>query len=248
MNFFELRDISERFQELINPTSPEKVIKAGEALGLKTGGRVIEFGSGYGEVLALWAENFDISGIGIDVRQSACDRATKKMIGRGLADRIQIVCGDAAAYQFEPGAFDVAACIGASFIWKGYRSALQNMKRAIRVGGKLAVGEPYWRTANAPPDYSRNEPDVHTEYELLQIARAEGFDFEYVVRANHDDWDHYEADNWRGLARWIEDNPNHPERGEVIRHLHASQDEYTRYAREYFGWAIYVLNPIRQEK
>ena len=164
MNFLKLRDISERYQELINPTSPEKVIKAGEVLGLKMGNRVIEFGSGYGEVLALWAENFGISGIGIDVRQSACDRATKIMIGRGLADRIQIVCGDAAAYQFEPGAFDVAACIGASFIWKGYRSALQNMKRAIRVGGKLAIGEPYWRTANVPPDYSRNEPDAHTEY------------------------------------------------------------------------------------
>jgi len=78
----------------------------------------------------------------------------------------------------------------------------------------------------------------------LQIAREEGFDFEYVVRASHDDWDHYEADNWRGLVRWIEDNPNHPEKSEVIEHLRKSQNEYTRYGREYFGWAIYVLNPI----
>ena len=64
------------------------------------------------------------------------------------------------------------------------------------------------------------------------------------MRASHDDWDHYEAENWRGLLRWIDENPNHPERQQVIEHLHQSQDEYTRYAREYFGWAIYVLNPV----
>jgi hypothetical protein len=47
-----------------------------------------------------------------------------------------------------------------------------------------------------------------------------------------------------GWRRWIDENPNHPERQQVIEHLHQSQDEYTRYAREYFGWAIYVLNPV----
>ncbi len=112
-------------------------------------------------------------------------------------------------------------------------------------GGRLVVGEPYWRKSDVPPDYSRNEKAVHTEYELVHIAREEGFDFEYAVRASDDDWDRYEAENWRGLLRWIEENPNHSERGEVIKHLHESQDEYTRYAREYFGWAIYVLNPAR---
>ena len=84
----------------------------------------------------------------------------------------------------------------------------------------------------------------HTEYELLQITREEGFDLEYVVRASHDDWDRYETGNWYGLIRWIEENPDHPERQDVIDHLHKAQDEYLRYGREYLGWAMYILNPI----
>ena len=82
-----------------------------------------------------------------------------------------------------------------------------------------------------------------SEYELVKVAREEGFDFQHMVRASHDDWDRYEAGNWYGLAKWIEENPDHPERQEVIDHLHKVQDEYLRWGREYCGWAVYTLTP-----
>jgi SAM-dependent methyltransferase len=245
MEFLELKDISERYMELVNPSTPEKVQTVGQMAGLRPGSRVIDFGCGFGEALVLWAERFGISGIGIDVRQHACERAQKKVVERGLAERIQIVCGNAADYPFERQTFDVAACIGATFIWGGFRPTLRRLKEAIQAGGRLVVGEPYWRRSQIPAEYGRGESAVHTEYELLCIARDEGFNLEYVVRASHDDWDRYESDNWRGLIAWLEENPDHPQRQEVIDHLHSSQEEYLRYAREFFGWAIYLLNPVR---
>lgn len=245
MEFFDLKNISERYMELINPVTPEKILTIGKFLGLKKDSRVIDFGCGFGEVLALWGQHFGILGIGIDVREYACQRASKKMSERGFADRIEIVCANAAQYPFAKQTFDVAACIGASFIWGGYRPTMRAMKEAIHSNGKLVIGEPYWLKEQIPSEYAQAEQAVHTEYKLLQITREEGFDFEYVVRASHDDWDRYEADNWYGLMRWIEENPKHPERKEVIEHLHKCQDEYLRYGREYLGWAMYILNPIR---
>lgn len=245
MKFFELKDISDRYMELVNPTSPQKVLTIGQMADLKPGNHVIDFGCGFGEVLSLWAKQFGISGIGIDIRENACARARRKIIEQGLADRIEIVCGDAAKYSFERRAFDVAACIGATFIWGGFQPTIRQMKEAIRPAGKLVVGEVYWHTGAVPPEFAQQEASVHAEYQLLRMVREEGFDVEYVVRASHDDWDWYESNNWRGLIRWIEENPDHPERREVIDHLHASQDEYLRYGREYFGWAQYVLNPVR---
>jgi len=243
VEFLDLKNISERYIELVNPTSVDKVLAVGRAAGLKTGCRVIDFGCGFGEALALWAEHFGTSGIGIDIREHACERARLKMTHRGLADRIEIVRMNAADYAFEEHAFDVAACLGASFIWDGYRPTLHRMKDAIRANGKIIIGEPYWLRSQVPPDYSRGESAVHTEQELLHMAREEGLDFEYVARASHEDWDNYESSNWRGLIRWIEENPDHSERQQVIDHLRQSQDEYCSYAREYFGWAIYVLGP-----
>jgi SAM-dependent methyltransferase len=205
---------------------------------------VIDFGCGYAEALVLWAERFGIAGVGIDIREHACERARQKVSERRLSDRIEIVCGKGADYPFQEGAFDAATCIGASFVWGGYRPTVQAMRRAIRSGGRLGIGEPYWLMDRMPPDYARRERSVHTEPELLQITREEGFDFEYVVRASHDDWDRYEADNWHGLIRWIEENPDHPQRAEVIEHLHKIQDEYLGVGREYLGWAMYVLAPM----
>ena len=92
MKFLELKDISERYMELLNPTSPQKVLTVGRIVGLKSGSRVIDFGCGFGEVLSLWAQQFCISGIGIDIRENACARARKKMAEQGLAERIEIVC------------------------------------------------------------------------------------------------------------------------------------------------------------
>ena len=244
MEFFDLVNISEQFMELVNPISPEKVMKVGEVSGLNQDSRVIEFGSGYGEVLALWAEAFGISGIGIEIRDYACQRATKKMQERGFANRIKIVCANAAGHEFEKHAFDVAACVGATFIWDGFRSTIRAMREAVRPAGKLVIGEQYWQTDRVPSKYAKEEKAMLTELELLQIIRDEGYDLEYVARATHDEWDRYVTQDWHGLLRWIEENTNHPEREEVIRHFHMMQDKYVKYDREHMGWAMYVLKPI----
>jgi hypothetical protein len=65
----------------------------------------------------------------------------------------------------------------------------------------------------------------------------------FVARASQDEWDRYERENWQGLLAWLRENPDHPEREQVLDHLRASQDEYFRYGREHFGWAMFVLAP-----
>ncbi len=244
MKFLDLKDIAEQFMELANPTSPEKLIKAGQIAGLKAGDTVIDFGCGYAEPLVLWAERFGISGVGLDIRPKACERAVKKIAGKGLAGRLSIVCGDAAGYEFTPHSFDLAACIGATFIWSDFGQAVRSMQRAVKPGGKLIIGEAHWLVDNVPAEFRKEQTEIRSEIELVQMAHQQGYELEYVLHSNHDEWDRYEADNWVGLLRWIEANPAHPERQQVIDHLHESQEEYARYGRMYFGWALYVLTPL----
>ena len=79
MEFFDLMSISHRYMEILNPSTPEKIIKLGKLLKLKKGNRVIDFGCGCAEPLTLWAEEFGITGIGIDISEDFCDRARKKL-------------------------------------------------------------------------------------------------------------------------------------------------------------------------
>jgi SAM-dependent methyltransferase len=218
VDFFDLVNISEQFMTVINPSTPEKIVRAGRVMGLKEGMRVIDFGCGFGEALALWAEQFGISGVGIDIREYVCVRARQRLAPFG--DRFEIACMDASKYEVEPHSFDAAACIGATFIWGGFRETIRALRASIRPGAKMVIGEAYWARATVPPEFARMQ-DFLPEPRLLEIAREEGFDLQYVIRASQDDWDRYEADNWDGLLRWLDDHPGHPERQQVSDHLRA---------------------------
>lgn len=243
MNFLDFKDIAESEMELVNPISAEKVVQIGRLAGLASGKGVIDFGCGYAEALVLWAENFHIRGVGIDIRPRAIKRAREKIAAHHLQSRIEIVEGNGAEYQFSPHSYHLASCIGASFIWGDYRQALQALKKAILPQGRIVIGEPYWQTEDVPAEFALTQPEIHREAQLLEITRLCGLDVAYVLRASPDDWDRYEAGNWLGLLRWIEANPEHPERQQVIDHLHESQEEYFRYGRQFFGWAMFLLQP-----
>lgn len=242
MEFLELKNISERYLDLINPTTPEKILTAGRMAEMKKDCHVIDFGCGYGEALILWAKEFSISGVGIDIRPAACERARGRVKSQGLENQIEIVCGPAAEYKFASQSYDVAACIGATFIWKGgFQKAVREMKRAIKPGGRLVVGEAYWLHSSVQVEFAQRELSITSERELLSMAREEELELIYVLHSSRDDWDHYESENLRGLCNWLDENPRHPARADVIQHLHESQEEYVNYGREYLGWALYVL-------
>ncbi len=244
MNFLELKNISERHLDLINPTTPEKILTAGRVAGMKKDSHIIDVGCGYAEPLILWAMEFGITGLGIDIRPAACERAREKIKSHGLESQLEIVCGNAAEYAFEPQSYDLATCIGATFCWKGgFQEAVREMKRAIKPGGRLIVGEAYWSHSDVPVEFAQRQLEITTEHKLLRMARAEELELIYVLHSSHDDWDHYESENLRGLSDWLDENPMHPAREDVLQHLHESQEEYLQFGREHFGWALYVLKP-----
>jgi hypothetical protein len=164
---------------------------------------------------------------------------------RGLSDRIEIVCSNGADYVFEERAFDAATCIGATFIWGGYKETIQAMKRAIHQNGRLGIGETHWLSDQVHPEYAQKQTSTHTEPELTQITRDEGFELEYIIRASHDDWERYSSDSWYGLIRWLEENPTHPDHEQVFKHFRTSQDDYLQFQHQYMGWAMYCLTPMK---
>ncbi len=245
MEFFDIMSISHRYMEILNPSTPEKIIKLGKLLKLKKGNRIIDFGCGCAEPLVLWAEQFGITGIGIDISEDFCERARQKLASKGLSKQIEIVCSNGADYIFEEGVFDAATCIGATFIFGGYQKTIQTIKRAVRLGGRLGIGETHWLSTQIHPEYAQKQATTHTEAELARLTRDEGFELEYILRASSDDWDRYISDNWYGLIRWLEENHTHPDYEQVFEHFRTDQDDYLQFQRQYMSWAMYCLAPMK---
>lgn len=237
--------ISHRYMEILNPSTPEKIIKLGKMLKLKKGNRVIDFCCGCAESLTLWAEEFGITGIGIDISKDLCTRAQNKLAKRGLSSQIEIVCSPAADYVFEEEAFDAATCIGATFAFGGFQQTIQVMKRAVHQNGRLGIGETHWLSNQVNPEYAQKQTTTHTEPELAQFTRNEGFELEYIIRSSRDDWDRYVSDCWYGLIRWLKENPCHPDYEQVFKYFRTDQDDYLQFQSQYMGWAMYCLAPLK---
>ena len=187
MEFFDFVNISERFQKLINPVSAEKISTVGRYLRLSQHSKLIDFGSGFAEPLVIWANDSGCRGVGIDIRPYACERANERIREVGLQGQLEIVCGKGSEYCFEDGAFDAATCIGATFVFGGFRETLRVWKRAVTQNGRIAVGEVSWSVPDVPQELRDKHPDYQDEIELLYIIHEEGFELEYLVRACRDD-------------------------------------------------------------
>ena len=92
MNLLDLVGMLELDAEIRSPTSPIKLVTTGKIIGLKEGNRVIDFGCGCGEALALFGKYFGITGVGIDADQRFCALWTE-LLRRNCPNKYRLSMG-----------------------------------------------------------------------------------------------------------------------------------------------------------
>ncbi len=238
-------NITESAHRIHNPFTPEKLATLGAALRMETGTRVLDLGSGSGEMLCTWARDYGIVGTGIDLSQLFTKQAKLRAEELGVSDRVKFIHGDAASYVSDEKV-DVAACIGATWIGGGVAGTIELLTRSLHTGGIILIGEPFWRQLPPTEDVAKGclassisdflqLPDL-----IASFARLD-FDVVEMVLADQDSWDRYEAAKWLTMRRWIDANPDDELAKDVRAQLTSEPESYTTYTREYLGWGVFAL-------
>jgi cyclopropane fatty-acyl-phospholipid synthase-like methyltransferase len=97
-----------------NPLALADLDAALAQAALGPGDRAVDIGCGTGELLLSLAERTGAGGVGVDSSAPAIERAREAARARGLSDRVELVAGDAAAFDPGDGAFALAACVGSA--------------------------------------------------------------------------------------------------------------------------------------
>jgi SAM-dependent methyltransferase len=232
--------VAEAEHELQNPTSEEKLLLLGRRLGLGKGSRVLDLASGRGGPAIFLAKEYGCSVHGIEIAPEFHAVALERADAAGLGDRVTFELADAATASFEPGSYDAALCLGASFVYGSLADTVDALAPAVRSGGHVAVGEPFWRRLPLPDDYEARDDPWTTLEGTVTIFETSGLPVVSVIASSEDDWDRYETLHWQVVERWLAEHPDDPEAVEIRSRHERDKRTFLRHERDLLGWAIFV--------
>ena len=199
--------VAERDHEIQNPTSEEKIRLLGERIRLGPSSRVLDIASGRGGPALVLAEAFACRIDGIEIAPEFQKAAIERAEARGLSQLVSFDLGDASRRELEPEGYDVALCLGASFVYGSLSDTVEALVPAVKPGGHVVVGEPYWRRLPLPEDYEDRGDPWTTLADTVLIFETSGLPVVSVIAASEDDWDRYETLHWRAVEEWVAANP-----------------------------------------
>lgn len=238
-------NITESAHRIHNPITSEKLATLGAALRLKPGARMLDLGSGSGEMLCTWARDHGLMGTGIDMSSVFSEQAQLRAEALGVAHQVKFMHGDAAGYVSDEKV-DIAACVGATWIGGGVAGTLELLTKSLCSGGLILIGEPYWRILPPTEEIAKgclanSISDFLELAALLARFGRLGYDVVEMVLADQDGWDRYEAAKWLTMRRWLKANPDDEFAKEVRAKLTTEPERYATYTREYLGWGVFAL-------
>lgn len=154
---------------------------AARALGLRPGARVLDFASGSGFVSEL-LNRLGYRTVAIDLDPGML-RNARERVGldpRCQGERSAFAAADGQRLPFADGTFDGVLCMNALHHMPDYRTALAEMHRVLRPGGRASFSEPGSlhsqspESINAMRQFGVVEKDVVLE-EVHALAREVGF-------------------------------------------------------------------------
>lgn len=237
-------EIAESSHHILNPFTERELMLLGELCQFKPKMRQLDLACGKGEMLCQWSKRWGIHGVGVDISKVFLAAARQRVIEMNVQNRIEFVEADAGQYIAQGEQFDVVSCIGATWIGNGIAGTIRLMLPALKPGGLMLIGEPYW--TEAPPEEAYTsaglgKDDFTSLIGTLDRIEGAGMKLVEMVLADGHSWDRYAAAQWLAVDQWLDANPDDLEASQLRQWITAAQRDYLQYGRRYLGWGVFVL-------
>lgn len=177
--------------ESFHPGGLEMTHRLIDYLDLSPGEGLLDVASGRGTSALAIAAAHPVTVCGVDLAPRNIELARAAAGAQGLSDRVQFRVGDAEALPVEDGEFDAVICECALCTFPDQSTALIQMARALRPGGRVGISDVTANLDRLPPRLRTWAARIacigaaHTPAHYQHLLTAAGFGVQ-VVEA-HDD-------------------------------------------------------------
>jgi SAM-dependent methyltransferase len=138
----------------LHPGGKTTTRRALELIGVAPGEHLLDIASGKGDSALLSAREFGCIVTGVEYGQPAVIDAGRAADTAGLGDRVAFRVGDAEALPFGASSFDAVLCECSLCTFPDKRTALAEVRRVLRPGGRVAIADVLVDHARLPQSLS----------------------------------------------------------------------------------------------
>jgi len=183
-------------------------------------------------------------GVAVDI-SPYCVADLRSTVARRVPEAdFEILEMDGADYHPIAGTFNLASCMGGSWVFGGHRETIRHLAQAVRPGGFVLVGQPFWKKEPAAEYLAwsgMTRDDFGSHAWNVEAGEAEALVPLLALVSTGDDWDRYETLQWRAAARHADAHPDDPDVAELVTRVAKNRHEYLTWGRETLGWGLYLF-------
>ena len=216
---WKFHDITHRDHVSCSPRSPAKLAEVVGLQRLPDGARAADIACGKGQLTTRIAERHAAHAVGADPSPSCVRDPRARASGRTLRGSVAFLLGDGARHAVEPASLDLAACVGATWVFGGHAGRLAALAAMLRRGGLVLVGERCWRAGLMRDLCPCHAGDVAAGPPL-------GLTPLHALASGEDGWDRHQGLQWQAAERHAGEHPDDPDVPERLRRVRRSRDAH----------------------
>lgn len=219
---------------LISMVPIDQILRFGYEAGLNENKKVLDLCCGYGTVLKVLNEAFDITGVGVDRDESFILTGRRRLKEAGI-DKVSLICDDVTKYK-DDEKYDMVIL---SETIGSIADTLRLGERFLKKDGILAYQKLYSKVKTAPRELIEFDGEVLALSELNHIFNENGYQMVSMAGDTDSAWERYVL-AWSG-KRNLERLKNDPSDTALREWTDKWYEMYFDYRREFEGQALFGL-------
>ena len=218
-------------------TPIERIAEIGYSAGMTDNSTVLDLCCGYGEMLKIWHEAFNIKGIGIDICGEFIQAGTKRIAESNISN-ITLIEADVFKWHTDEK-FDYVCLSGEDF--GGFKNTIELLEKFVRPNGKLIIGTRYSKVEIPPKELVEFEGETLPLTEINRIVRSKGY---YITAMDTDtqaEWERYIMWSAKRHLNDLRKTPENQLHGEWCDKWY---DMYFNYRRPFEGYVTVVIEKL----